>query len=82
MEINRENYIFNQDICCCAFLRWGGKNFSLYYNQRTPNRNMFLVYMLFVRDFKALLRVCPVETGVILEVVTLVTMTEIKYKAR
>lgn len=43
---------------------------------------MFLVYMLFVRDFKALLRVCPVETGVILEVVTLVTMTEIKYKAR
>lgn len=29
---------------------------------------MVLVYMGNVRDFKALLRVCPVETGVVLEV--------------
>lgn len=47
---------------------------------------MVLVYMRNVRDFKALLlRVCPVETRVVLEVVTLVmarTMTVIKYKAR
>lgn len=59
---------------------WQESQLILY--QRTTNRNMFLVYMLFIGDFKALLRVCPVETGVILEVVTLVTMTEIKYKAR
>lgn len=37
-----------------------------------------LVYMLFVGGFKALLRVCHVETGVVLEVVTLVTMIVIK----
>lgn len=43
---------------------------------------MFMVYMLFVEDFKALLRVCSVETGVVMEVVKLVTMTVIKYKAR
>lgn len=41
--------------------------------------------MLCVRDGKVLLRVRPVETEVVLEVVTsvmLITMTIIKYKAR
>ena len=41
---------------------------------------MFLVYMPFVGDFKALLIVCPMETGVIFEVVTLDIMIYIKYK--
>lgn len=44
---------------------------------------MFLVWMLYVRDVKALLRVWPMETEVVMEVVTsvmVIAMTVIKYK--
>ena len=43
------NYISNQDICCCVFLRWGGKNHSfLYYTKELHTETWFwcICYLL------------------------------------